>query len=971
MSIKIPVEAKFDTGDVSQATAKLVQQINAVGKAVAEANKVKYSPISKASIDDLKKMQAQYENLQKISGAFNSKLKATGQKGQDFFSLDWSKMYADPAVRARAMRQHFEYVTGRTFTTPTPPGQPPAPPNQPPTPPTPPQPPHPPGPGSSRVIGRQILASGLNAAGPVGGVTNTAIGMGMSGGVISGLAGLAGGLVALAVGKAVGGVRDKIGDAEQEAIRYDTLKRTLGDVNVGFNLLRESLRTAAKEVDITFEEGQRLGLEFAKSAGLHPDDADSLAEDVFVNTGFARAFGLDPSQSNNFFGQMREMGVTRNANDSRALALMIGEAIDKSGTFAKADEVLAAIANFTQQQTRLGLTAANTSGYSSMLTGLMGSGIPGLDPQGAAMMLGRVNASIQAGGAAGEAGQNFTYAALGRRLGLDPIQTRLLQEQGAFGTGADTFKSGGVYDRYQSMFGGSSPGTASGSAATNLQMLMDKFKEVYAGRPELMASAMSNYFGINTSQAMALATTAPADLGGVMGRLGRQGVDLSKVNAKGISTLARINSGDRSTLDEVAGGLFNRIGSDALSDKDARRLRDAMASGNEEQMRDVLSEHVATRDQEKTEGSETRRTIVGVQNELQELAAKMIPLMNDMRAGILLMAGGKDKLGPMGIRLAVAENEANERKAAVDAGFAKRIKTAQDEAKLAKAESERLRQEQMDLAKTGQWANKPLEERQAHAAEVERLQQVEADATARAQGLQKEREAASKGADQALQAEQAKIRSEFEKSPGASSGPVSGTMKDAVQELERLGWTREQAIGIVANLQAESGMRTDAVGDNGKAHGVAQWHPDRQAKFKELFGIDVKDATLKQQLAFVDWELRNTEKAAGNKLKNATSVEEASTIVQRDYERPAQADDAYNKAKREGIARDLYASMQESHSTPLPSGAAASTGGTGSSTLNVHVTGTINNTEGKPVGVVQPTTVATRTGAPTPSGAVR
>jgi hypothetical protein len=39
--------------------------------------------------------------------------------------------------------------------------------------------------------------------------------------------------------------------------------------------------------------------------------------------------------------------------------------------------------------------------------------------------------------------------------------------------------------------------------------------------------------------------------------------------------------------------------------------------------------------------------------------------------------------------------------------------------------------------------------------------------------------------------------------------------------MER-GWSKEQSAGLVGNLIVESGLRTDAVGDGGKARGVAQ-----------------------------------------------------------------------------------------------------------------------------------------------------
>ena len=104
--------------------------------------------------------------------------------------------------------------------------------------------------------------------------------------------------------------------------------------------------------------------------------------------------------------------------------------------------------------------------------------------------------------------------------------------------------------------------------------------------------------------------------------------------------------------------------------------------------------------------------------------------------------------------------------------------------------------------------------------------------------------------------------------------------------FESRGWTSAQSAGIAANLIKESSINPRAVGDGGRAYGIAQWHPDRQANFTTAIGGDIRNSTLEQQLTFVDWELRNTESAAGNRLKQAKSPEEAAGIVSRYYERP-------------------------------------------------------------------------------------
>lgn len=134
--------------------------------------------------------------------------------------------------------------------------------------------------------------------------------------------------------------------------------------------------------------------------------------------------------------------------------------------------------------------------------------------------------------------------------------------------------------------------------------------------------------------------------------------------------------------------------------------------------------------------------------------------------------------------------------------------------------------------------------------------------------------------------------------PGVPGG--SGNATDPVEFFQSRGWSKEQAAGIVANLQAESGMRPDAVGDSGNAYGVAQWHPDRQRNFKNWSGKDIRSSTLEEQLAFVHHELTaGLERAAGDRLKQAKSAGEAGDIVSRYYERPKDAD---GEASRRALA---------------------------------------------------------------------
>lgn len=121
--------------------------------------------------------------------------------------------------------------------------------------------------------------------------------------------------------------------------------------------------------------------------------------------------------------------------------------------------------------------------------------------------------------------------------------------------------------------------------------------------------------------------------------------------------------------------------------------------------------------------------------------------------------------------------------------------------------------------------------------------------------------------------------------------PPNEAVNKAMAYFQSQGWSKEQSAGLVGNLQVESGnFSPDVVsgkrrGDGGKAVGIAQWHPDRQAQFKSRFGRNLVGSSLQQQLEFIQWELNNNEKGAGKALKGAKSAEEAAAIVDRLYER--------------------------------------------------------------------------------------
>jgi len=146
-----------------------------------------------------------------------------------------------------------------------------------------------------------------------------------------------------------------------------------------------------------------------------------------------------------------------------------------------------------------------------------------------------------------------------------------------------------------------------------------------------------------------------------------------------------------------------------------------------------------------------------------------------------------------------------------------------------------------------------------------------------------------------------------EYAPGGTSDPK---ILAIAQRFQDMGWSKAQAAGIAANILQESGGNPYSVGDNGQAYGVGQWHADRQADFKRVFGKDIRDSDLDEQLKFFDWELRKgpgMQRRAGDLLQQASSANAAAAIVSKYHERPADVEG--EQVRRGAMADQIFRSM--------------------------------------------------------------
>lgn len=146
------------------------------------------------------------------------------------------------------------------------------------------------------------------------------------------------------------------------------------------------------------------------------------------------------------------------------------------------------------------------------------------------------------------------------------------------------------------------------------------------------------------------------------------------------------------------------------------------------------------------------------------------------------------------------------------------------------------------------------------------------------------------------------LSNEYRAKRGGASGGSQAQLRDAtIAYFEQQGWSRAAATGIAANVSAESKFDPSAVGDNGSAYGLGQWHKDRQDAFKAWSGKDIRSSSRDEQLAFIQYELtQGTDQGArraGEKLRNTNDPYDAGMTFSRLYERPA---DVYGQAQARG-----------------------------------------------------------------------
>ena len=621
MAIKIPVSAQFDAADLKQQIQMVNDQIRVLASQVGQANNQKFEPINVKSKEDLDAFIKQMQKLLKIQTELKTTMGKTGQGQTNPLMADWKKMYGDQAERIKKMQNMLQFLGVEFDDQPAPKPKPPAP-----TPSNPSPAPHSrPQNNNQPPAWQNHLSTMLRNAGPVGGTISGAMNAGLSGGAGAGLMGLVGGLAALGVGKIIGAIADKIGQAQDNVIGLDKLYRQVGGI-VSFSSLQRGVMSTANRLGMTNGDAIALASTYSRAANIQP--GQNLGTGMLVSGGLARSYGLDPNSVAGTMGQLSASRVVNNDQQLRRMGLLMGEAIGKSGAFAQAGEAMQAISDFATQQARMSLTAPNVPGYAGAMAGLMSSGIPGMDLQGSTNLLGRINASLQRGGAMGDPSRAF-MARMALRNGINnPMALEVLQSGGAFGTISSTLGPDSLYGQ---RFGGNYQGDQ-----TLLDMTRQSIHRAYGYGPDSVV-ALSRHLGVGINDALAIDQMSSADMSGVSDRLRRLKINPDSVNATSYAALGQIQSGKGL---EVMGNEYLKRGS--LDAGERQRLTDALRGADPQKLKDVLTEVAATHGPAKTEGSEIRDNVAKLNNQFEDYARRALPALDVMRMALVKMTGGSE-----------------------------------------------------------------------------------------------------------------------------------------------------------------------------------------------------------------------------------------------------------------------------------------------------------------------------------------
>jgi hypothetical protein len=456
------------------------------------------------------------------------------------------------------------------------------------------------------------------------------------------------------IGGIIGGAADRaIGPARQESVLYSELRRSIGSTTNDFASLRDSVRSVIDGLGVTDNEAANLAKQFAKTASLSDDSVKEIARGIGTSSGFAHGYGMSPEQATSFFATMRLTGNTQNDKDSRRLALMIGESVQKGGTTARMDEVLGAISSFATKSAQQTLTTPNVGEFSSYLGSLTGSKYAGLkgDPNSAASLLNRADDAVRSGGTMGEASQfHWLQARQAAFKGMSALDNSIMQSAGLTGDLAGQFAPGSaVYEKASPADRAKMDRTRASIQASgmnnNFKVGMAHIKAISHGDSYLENSNFRGMFGGNPQQAAALMLHMQKNggVGGFEKELGKYGVNLDNVNVSQIAAYSSLLGGG----DQAQAKQYEKLlGSGKLSASELDAADKVMATdGYGENFKKMLFK--LTEKYDTDDGQKSQTTQIDIANKIQGGVTSLVSIETDVREYLLRLLNFFGAAGPV------------------------------------------------------------------------------------------------------------------------------------------------------------------------------------------------------------------------------------------------------------------------------------------------------------------------------------
>lgn len=669
------------------------------------------------------------------------------------------------------------------------------------------------------------------------------------------------------VGSAISGGKD-------EAIGNDQLMRSMPGLVTDFDELRESVRKAADGMHLTYKQAQDMALTMQRQganagpyANAHNDQAAAL-DSVRVAGGLARGFGTNA-------GNMAQMVARSDANgvDARAFAQMLASAVAQGGMAGKSDQAGQAILSYIEATSRSmpsggGAVEGMAEKFAGMYTSMNASNSPGLHGANASRLIGNIDQSIRAGGGGGMASTALNYRAYAANGITNPYQMLYKQEEGMF---ADL-----------------------GHGQTNYSAQMAQINRQYAGRdPKERLNAISRHFGISMHEAEATDRLKTVDLSGTNKRLQEMGLDPSKLNPSAYADIAEVLA-PHADLEAQRTKLLKSGG---LTDDEKKSVGGASGEDLRTQLVKAINEHGT----QKSQGQAIADLDTDLRNALTALGSRLLTPLEAIQGGVVLLAKSLEA----GLEKASKTQPMGGGGGGVDQ-FNNPLMTPDGLLSAPSHSGDReMGPPPPPPAADGTAPNTPGG--LTGGATVQKAMALLAvnGRFGRPGGM------LGGGGDGGGGAA-------YNGRPAAAltAGKAADNAQYAYNFFRAHNYTHEQASGIVAGNIAESGMRTDADGDSHRSGGISQWNGSRRAAFAKMFGHDVRDGTLQEQLEFEQWELTHTEKNAGDAIRRSTTTAGAADAHTRLYERPRYQD--RDSRTRQGIAAANERNFRERYEQGLP-----------------------------------------------------